>query len=263
MKNNICSICKEKDLSIEFSKIKELKIKKFINNNRVNKDDYSNMIKQCNCNEVSHKFCILLNIIFNYELKCQKCNTFYNITITQDSDKRKKCQIICLMISLFVIHIIFYGLCAVLIIFDLEAFKITKFKEESKTKYTYMQYFFALVIFIINTYLFVFTIKFINERFKESYLYFININEKSSKNKDDKDYFSPLYNFYKTFNNDKLGYLVYKRNITYFSNRIIYNKDQQNFIKKNNIEFQDLSNGDKKYPIFNKEEDILKLKSNN
>ena len=65
MKNNICSICKQKNLSIDFTKLKNLTIKNFINNNRINKEDYSNMIKKCNCNEMSHKFCILLNIIFN------------------------------------------------------------------------------------------------------------------------------------------------------------------------------------------------------
>ena len=40
MKNNICSICKQKNLSIDFSKLKQLKIKNFINNNRINKEDY-------------------------------------------------------------------------------------------------------------------------------------------------------------------------------------------------------------------------------
>ena len=55
----------------------------------------------------------------------------------------------------------------------------------------------------------------------------------------------------KSFNNDKLRNIVYKRNNIFFSNRIIYCKDQQNFIIKNNIEFQDLSNGNKNYSIHN------------
>lgn len=263
MKNNICSICKQKNLSIDFTKLKNLTIKNFINNNRINKEDYSNMIKKCNCNEMSHKFCILLNIIFNYELKCQKCNSFYNIAITKVSDKLKKCETISLMIFLFIIHIILYGVCAILIIFDLDTFKISKFKEESITKHTYMQYFFAFIIFVINSYLLHFSIKIIIEKFKNCYIYFININDKSSNNIDDKKYFLPLYNFYKSFNNDELGNLVFKRNNTFFSNRIIYSKEQQNYIIKNNIEFQDLSNGNKNYSTHNNEEDVLKLKTNN
>ena len=49
----------------------------------------------------------------------------------------------------------------------------------------------------------------------------------------------------------------------FFSNRFLYNKDFQNFIKKNNIEFQNISNGNKNFSIqnnINNNEDILKLK---
>lgn len=261
---NVCSICKQKNLSVDFSKIKILKIKNFINNNRINKDDYSQTIKKCNCNELCHKMCILLNIIFNFELKCQNCNSFYNIKITKESDKVKKIKTIILMIFLCLIHLILFGLCAGLIIFNVETFEISKFKEEDKNKFTYMQYYFAFVLFVINIYLLHLSIKILIGRFKDSYKYFININEKSSNNIDDTKYFLPLYNFYKAFNNDRLRYLVCKRNNVFFSNRVCFNKDCQNFIKKNNDELQDLSNGNKNFPISNNnEEDLLKLKDNN
>ena len=262
MRNNICSICKQKNLSIDFQKIKILKIKKFINNNRINQEDFSNMIKKCNCNEIAHKFCILLNIIFNFEIKCPNCNSFYNIIITKESDKLEKCKIILLMIFLIFIHLILYGISAILIVFDINKFKFNDFNF-CPNLYLYTQYFFAIIIIILNTYLFSITINSMIFRFKKSYKYFININEKCSNNIDDSKYFQPLYDFYQFFNNDRLRYLVCKRNGVFFSNRFLYNKDFQNFIKKNNIEFQNISNGNKNFSIqnnINNNEDILKLK---
>ena len=266
MNNNICSICKQKNLPVDFSKIKSIKISKFINNNRINKDDYSTMIKKCNCNKNVHKFCILLNILFNYELKCPDCNCFYNIKVIKDKDTSEQCKIIFIIIVLTFIHIILYGCCAGLIIFNINKFEMNDFKNSIKEKYIHVQYFFALIIFILNTYLILRTIRSIILRFKFSYKYFININEKSSNNIDDKEYFQPLYGFYRSFYKERLRYLVNKRNIIFFSNKINYNKDFQNLIISNNREFQHLSNGRKKYSNYNdnnKKEDVLKLKSNN
>ena len=262
MRNNICSICKQKNLSIDFSKIKILKIKKFINNNRINQEDFLNMIKKCNCNEMTHKFCILLNILFNYEIKCQNCNSFYNIVITKESDKLEKCKIFLLMIYFFFIHLILYGICAFLIVFDINKNEFSDFNF-CPNLYLYSQYFFAFILFVLNTYLFYKTIKSIISRFKQSYKFFININEKCSNNIDDSKYFKPLYDFYRYFNKDRLRYLVYKRNGVFFGNKFLYNKDFQNLIKKNNIEFQNISNGNRKFSIqnnINNNEDILKLK---
>ena len=218
------------------------------------------MIKKCNCNEMVHKFCILLNILFNYEIKCQNCNSFYNIIITKESNKLEKFKIELLMIFLFIIHLILYGISMILIVFDINEFRFSDFNF-CPNLYLYTQYFFAILLFILNTYLFSITIKSIIFRFKQSYKFFININEKCPNNLDDSKYFKPLYDFFKFFNNDKLRYLVCKRNRVLFSNRFLYNKDYQNFIKKNNIEFQNTSNGNKNFDIQNdNNEDILKLK---
>lgn len=262
MRNNICSICKQKILDIDFSKIKVLKIKNFINNNRINKEDYSIMIKKCNCKDNVHKFCILLNILFNYELKCQYCNSFYNITITKSSDKIEKYKIILLTSFLIIIHLILYGISVILIIFNIKEFKFSMFKDNfyNQNNFLLIQYFFAVIIFILNSYFFYLTIESIIIKFKHCYKYFININEGNSKSIDDSKYFKPLYEFYKKFNNDSLRYLVCKRNEVFFTNKITYNKDFQIFIKKNNAEYQDLSNGNKNYDIESNNEDILKLK---
>ena len=265
MNNNICSICKQKNVPVDFSKIKSIKINKFLNNNRINKEDYSTMIKKCNCNKKVHKFCILLNIIFNFELKCPDCNCFYNIKVSKDKDTNEQCKIIIIIIFLILIHIILYGCCAGLIIFNISKFEMNNFKNSNKEKFMHVQYFFALILFILNTYLILRTIRSIILRFKFIYNYFININEKSSNNIDDNEYFKPLYGFYRSFYKERLRYLVSKRNIIFFSNRINYNKDFQNLIKSNQREFQYLSNGRKEYTNYNdnKKEDILKLKSNN
>ena len=266
MNSNICSICKQKNLPIDFSKIKSIKIKNFINNNRINKEDYSIMIKKCNCNKKVHKFCILLNIIFNYELKCPDCNCFYNITVTKNKDNSEKCKIISIIIFLTIIHIILYGCCAGLVIFNINKFKMNDFTTIKKDKYMHIQYFFALILLILNTYLISRSIKSLILRFKFCYKYFININEKSSNNNiDDSKYFRPLYGFYRSFYNQRLRYLVCKRNENFFSNRINYNKDFQNLIINNNKEFQHISNGRKDFYNNNinnnKNKDILKLKN--
>ncbi len=265
MSNNICSICKSKNFPVDFSKIKERKIKNFINTNRINKDDYSIMIKKCNCNKKAHKFCILLNIIFNYELKCQDCNTFYNISVVKSPDKSQKCQTLCTLLFLIFIHIIFYGVSAGLVLFKLEDFKRTDFNKIIKDKLLIPQLFFALLVFGINSYLLYKSIKSSVIKFKCCYKYFININENGSKTVNDQKYFEPIYGFYRYFNNDRLRFLICKRNANFFSNRINYNREYQNFIKNNNSEYRNMSNGNgfKEYSNYNKNnnDEILKLKN--
>lgn len=266
MNNNICSICKQKNLPIDFSKIQSIQIKKFIKSNRINNEDYSTMIKKCNCNKKVHRFCILLNIIFNYELKCQDCNYFYNISIIKDNDKSEKCKTIFEIIILSLIHIIIYGCCAGLVIFNINKFEINNFKQLNKDKYMHAQYFLALTLFILNSYLIIRSVRTIILRFKFSYKYYININDKKSNNNiDDDAYFTPLFGFYRSFYKERLRYLVCKRNKIFFLNRINYNKDFKNLIKTNNLDFQHISNGKKEilnYNDKNKNEDILQLKDN-
>ena len=265
--SNVCAICKQKNLSVDFSKIKSYKIKNFIDNNRINKEDFSNILKICNCNKNVHKFCILLNILFNFEIKCPECNQFYNIKITKVTDNKEKCSIICLTAYLILIHLILYGVCVSLIIFNINKYEMNDFKNTSKDKYIITQYFFAIIIFIINSYLLYRSIICILDKYKYCYKCFININEKDSGNKiDDSKFFEPLYKFYRYFYNDRLSYLICKRNEIFFLNKICYNKDFQNLIKNNNLEFQHVSNGYKEYSNYNKrneDEQLLKINNNN
>ena len=262
MNNNICSICKHKDLSIDFSKIKSMKIKIFINNNRINKEDYSKFIKKCNCNKKAHKFCILLNIIFNYELKCPDCNCFYNITVTRNKDNKEKCKIILLLILLVIIHIILYGCCALLIIFNLEKFQMNDFKKIKEEKFMNTQFFFSFILFFLNSYLFYKSIKYIVNRFQYCYKYYININDKSSNNIDDSKYFTPLYGFYRDFNKVRLRYLLCKRNEIFFSNKISYNKDYQNLIKSSINELNGNKPNSHKNNKNDNNDEILNLNNN-
>ena len=256
--NSICSICKQKNLSIDFSKIKSMKIKNFINKNRIRKEDLLTKFKKCKCKKTVHKFCILLNILFNYELKCPDCNTFYDIKIIKQKNTKEKYKLILLTILLLLIHIILYGCCVILVLFDLTKFEMNDFNHYINKRYMFAQYFFALILLIINSYLFYKTMKGMLIRFKHCYIYFIDIQEKTNNDMNDSKYFKPLYEFYRTFNNDKIRYLVCKRNENFFYNKITYNNDYKNFIKKNSSEFQ-LSNGN---PSYNNEE-ILKLNNKN
>jgi hypothetical protein len=261
--NNICSICKQNNLSIDFSKIKSAKIKKFINNNQLGKEDLLTKIKKCKCNNNVHKFCILLNVIFNFELKCSDCNTFYDIVVIKKKNSIMKCKLIIFATFLFLIHIILYGCCAALVLINLKHFKMNDFSNPYDEKYLLMQYFFAIILFILNSYLFYLSIKSMIMRFKKCYFYYIDIKEKSSNNPiNDAKYFTPLYEFYRYFNNDKLRHLVCKRNEIFFYNKITYNNDFKNFIKKNSTEFN-LSNGNQNFIKFNNNEEILKLNNSN
>ena len=265
--SNVCAICKQKNLSVDFSKIKSYKIKNFIDSNRINKEDYSNILKICNCNKNVHKLCILLNILFNFEIKCPECNQFYNIKISKVTNNKEKCSIICFTAYLILIHLILYGICVSLIIFNINKYEMNDFKNTSNDKYIIAQYFFAIIIFIINSYLLYRSIISILDKFKYCFKCFININEKDSGNKiDDSKFFEPLYKFYRYFYNDRLSHLICKRNEIFFVNKICYNKDFQNLIKNNNLEFQHLSNGYKEYSNYNKttqDEQLLRINNNN
>lgn len=267
MNTNVCSICRKKDLPLDLSKIKSIRIKIFINNNRINKEDYSLLIKKCNCNKKVHKFCILLNIIFNYEIKCPDCNSFYNIRVTKKVDNEERCFTIFLIIYLFFIHIICYACSVGLILFNLDKMKMTDFKKIQKEKYMNAQFFFALILFLLNSFFVYKSMKILRLRFQFQYKYFININDKSSNNKEDTEYFESLNRFYRAFYKYSLKYLVCKRNEIFFSNKINYNKDYINILKNNNFAVQFTLNGSKDYfhnskIKNNNNEEILKLKNN-
>ena len=83
---NICSICKHDKTPINISKIKEKNLKQIISQINKKDPDTSALIKKCNCknnNQKTHKICLLLNIIFNFDLNCKECKANYNIKISK------------------------------------------------------------------------------------------------------------------------------------------------------------------------------------
>ena len=95
----ICSICNKNILNTKNINSKMMKIYKDIF-----KDvELDEIIKKCYCdsnkynietegkeyNIYAHKYCILLKIIFNFEIKCENCNSIYNIKIYKKIDKKK------------------------------------------------------------------------------------------------------------------------------------------------------------------------------
>ena len=100
-KDNICQICKNDKITINIKKIYDKRLKAIINEINKKDKDLSILIKKCNCQnnkDKAHKICLLLNIIFNFDLKCDECKTEYNIYIS----KKKK------VIRNVVIYVHFY-----------------------------------------------------------------------------------------------------------------------------------------------------------
>ena len=174
----ICSICKKDKISINSSEIKEKKIKELISIFDKKSLDPSILIKKCNChnnNEKVHKFCLLLNIILSFELKCNECKASYNIDISKSKNKHKYISNLISFILLLLFHLIIYAGCIILILFVLIINKnVKKDFEENKLYYTYN--FFGGIILIINSILILITFSYcLDKNNKDIYDYFIDV----------------------------------------------------------------------------------------
>ena len=269
---NVCAICKKKELPVDLFNIKSYKVKKLLATNRINKEDLSTLIKKCNCKIQVHRFCILLNVIFNYEIKCQECNNFYNVKVSREVSSSRRCKELCYYIFLFIIHLILYAGSVILYIFNFTKDKIP----DKENKFICTIYFFAAVVILINTCLLYITVcSFSRHAEKDIYLYFININEKDgSNNNKDRTYFEPLYDFYKYFYNNQIKYLINQKQESLYGNKRFINKKFVEFFEKNNSEFllnngnSEVANGNgdnkdnKENTDNNAKEDILAIKEN-
>ena len=241
-KENICSICKCDKLPINISKIKEKNLKQIITKINKKDPDTSALIKKCNCknnNQKAHKICILLNIIFNFDLNCKECKANYNIKISKNLDNYKKCCNICSFISLLVFHICLYAWAALLVLYIHIINKDIKNNfEENKLYHIY--YFFAGLIVLINTFIIIITFsKFLDKNNKDIFNYDIDIkdiNEQNKNNNNDK-YYDLLYKYYRYFYNGQIRYLIDKKQKILFMSRVLGgSKDLADIIKKNNKE---------------------------
>ena len=68
--------------------------------------DLSSIITKCNCNKSTpkaHKLCALLNVIYNFELKCPDCHADYNLSIhIHNKPFQKACNLIQFILVLLV-----------------------------------------------------------------------------------------------------------------------------------------------------------------
>ncbi len=224
---NACTICNKINLELKENSLENL------NQNRKMKAilegiNISELIKKCNCNNSTnsyvHKYCILLKIIYNIEIKCDKCNAFYNIKI----NKIKKFdigKIICysiVFILIYIIHLFIYIECVFFILM----------KNSVDIKYYHVPIFFGCLLFLINTLILYFSI--VNNIYHYKYLqnykidiFNINNNNNNNNKKNDHHFFELIYDFYMWFYGKSRTKILLEKNKKCLINRI-NNKDALN-----------------------------------
>ena len=260
---NSCSICKCEKLPIDFAKNKNREIKMLKDSFKFKEDDFSILIKKCNCTKSSpksHKLCILLNILYNFNLKCPECNTDYNIIVKQHKNTGKNLIKICSLIFYLFINIIIYGASAFLILYPLIINKNTD-NDPEKRKFEHFFYFFGGLLFILNTFFIYVTISSIlcnNPEDVNDYTIDIKDINEPNKNKNSDKHYILLYKFYRYFYKTQIRFLISKKHkhIYIAKGYGYFNKELQDLIIKNNLECE------KENILYNGGEDILNLNNN-
>ena len=151
----ICSICHKNSLDIKQNKSK-LK-KKF--NEIFNNKELSELIQKCKCKKTIynnkkekkdsyiyvHRYCLLLKIIFNFEIKCEACNTIFNIKIEKRIDKKKKIYLFIAFLIIYMMHLFIYLFCMFFLFINVVL------KEYIKIPYKHICPFFGVIFFFINS----------------------------------------------------------------------------------------------------------------
>ena len=266
----ICSICNKAILDINLNFIHNLRqIEKIKENLKYIQP--SEFIKICNCknlkkdinndnNLYAHKYCILLKIIYLLEIKCEKCNTAYNIKVNKKIDLKKKLYLYVVFLLIYIIHLLIYFFGIVMLFVDAIFKKFSKIK-----KYYYIIYFFIIILLIINSLLLYFSI--INNivYYKYIFNYTINVLD-TSKIEITNKYYELISDYFKWFyRKSQLLLLIYKHK-NYIINKSINisNKEINIYIKENNKENKILKNTfDKISQNSNKNKISLNINSNN
>ena len=257
-----CGICKSDKLPDNIFNKRE--IKSLLNKFKMKSTDLSSIITKCNCNKNSpkaHKLCALLNVIYNFELKCPDCHADYNLSVQiHNIPAQKACNIIQLILVLL-INIIIYGACAFLILLPLVIDK-EYYEGDEKKMYFVALCFFAALLFLINTYLtyvtfFMFLVQ--NPNDPNSYALDIKDINGPNRNKNNDKFYKLLYKFFRDFYKTQMRYLVAKKHKMIFISKGYgsFNKELQEMIIKNNIECEK-----KMEEINNGGDEILGLKIN-
>lgn len=259
-KQYACSICKCDKLPMDIIKKSKYEIKILLSKSKLKESDFSNIIKKCNCTKQSpkvHKLCILLNVLYNFSLKCTECNTDYNIVIHQNKNTSKKLCNICTLIFYLFINLVIYAGAVFLVIYPLILNK-NEDNDPEKNKSVHIYFFFGGVIFLINTFLIYIVISSIlcnnSDDVNDYKIEVKDINE-PNKNKNSDKYYNLLYKFYRYFYNSKIRFLIDKKhkNIYIAKGYGYFNKDLQNLIIQNNKEWE------KENRLYNGGEDILNI----
>ena len=269
----ICSICHKHSLDI---KQNNSKLKKLFNE-IFKKEDLSELIQKCNCkNTINinkmekrdsyiyvHKYCILLKILYNFEIKCEVCNTIFNIKIEKRIEKKKKIYLFIAFLIIYMIHLFIYLFCLFLLFIN------EVLKEYIKISYKHIFPFFGIIFFFINSFFLYFSInKNIKIRNTYFYKYSINIFDINKKSKKIINEESELYKlaqeFYQWFYSQSIIKLLINKNKIFIINKgnYTYNNNIREYIKKNNKDSQKYINLDLKDNIHNNETKDININNN-
>ena len=230
----ICSICNKRNLDLKENNLI------FLNQNRKLKDNLhgiksSELIKKCYCKNTNasyvHRYCILLKIIYNFEIKCDKCNTFYNIKINKTIDVFKKTYLYVIFFFIYIIHLIIYIICMLLLFIN----SIYK-KNAINIKYYHIPIFFGCILFLINTIVLYFSIVNNIHYYKYMFKYKLNIFTISNNiNNHKKDFYELIYDYYKWFYDKSKTKLLINKHKNYLLNNINNNHEiLKKYINDNN-----------------------------
>ena len=256
-----CSLCKSDKLSDSIFQKRD--IKSLLTKFKMKQADLSTLINKCNCTKHSpkaHKLCVLLNVIYNFDLKCPECNTEYNISTKIFHLSKQKIWNLVYLILLLLINIIFYGACALLFLYPFVIKKNFEEKPEQR-KFLICYCFFGAVIFILNTFLTYITFNmFLMRNPNDSNSYAIEIKDINDQNKKRTDkHYILLYKFFRSFYKTQTRYLITKKHKNIFISKGygIFNKELKEIIIKNNLECEKEDEEE-----INGGEEILGLKEN-
>ena len=272
----ICSICHKNSLDI---KQNNSKLKKIFNEIFKN-TELSELIQKCKCKNTininklekrdsyiyTHKYCILLKILFNFEIKCEACNTIFNIKIEKRIDKKKKIYLFIAFLIIYMMHLLIYLFCMFLLFINVVL------KEYIKIPYKHIIPFFGVILIFINSlFLYFSIIKNIKTRKIYFYKYSINIFDINRKNKkiinEDSELYKLTQEFYQWFYSQSIISLLINKNKKFIINKgnYIYNNNIREYIKKNNIYFQKFIRNDLdlKDNIYNNDTKDIIINNNN
>ena len=240
----ICSICFKSILDLNLNYIKNSKQKEKIKENFKNIQP-TEFIKICNCKNLQkdinndnnlyvHKYCILLKIIYQFEIKCEKCNSYYNLQINKNVDLKKKIYLYIIFLFIYIVHLVIY-LLSIMILFR----GVISNKTINLKKYKCIIFFLIIILLIINSYIFYFSIINNMSQYKRIYNYTINILNVNNSNLTNK-YYELIYDYYKWFYDKSKKILLIYKHKNYLVNKINYNfnKEIKIFIKENNKEYK-------------------------